>query len=193
MTGELVVGGAAGGVGTSTWVRLMRWNTRTPVRDLGMPYRGGPLHVLVTATTAAANLNLGAALKACPRPPLLVVMQTVPFKAAADARALFRAAEPHIAGRFDVGFRKAWLEMSEPPGRRYPSRDSELIATISAFFTAMQQQLRTPQPLHPSPGVAQPVRHAPPRAIAAARTQTWRPASGAPPQIIRHAGPPGRP
>lgn len=192
MTGELVVGGVAGGVGTSTWVRLMRWNTRNPVKDLGVPYRGGPLHVLVTATTAAANRNLGAALKACPRPPLLVVMQTVPFKAATDARALFRSAEPHIAGRFDVGFRKAWLEMSEPPGRRYPSRDSELIATIGEFFTALQQLL-APHPPHPSPGVAQPLRHAPQRAVAAAWPPAWRPASGAPPQFIRHGGPSGRP
>jgi hypothetical protein len=70
------VAGVAGGVGTSTWVRILKLGyPGLPVQDL-REYRGGLVDVLVTSNTAASASCIGPALAHCPRPPLLVVMHT---------------------------------------------------------------------------------------------------------------------
>src|SRR4051794_33841956 len=102
----LLVAGVAGGVGTSTWARALRQLVAVPIRDVGVypvddesgstsgTRRRGPIvDVLVTANTAASTApgRLGRALSACPRPPILVVMHTVPGSIGC-ARAHLRAA-----------------------------------------------------------------------------------------------------
>lgn len=138
----LLVAGVAGGVGTSTWTRCVRLGTGLPVEDLGV-YRGGLVDVLVTSNTAAATSRLGPALAACPRPPLLVVMSTVPG-VVAESRSYLRKADPHITARFDVAYQRKWSEMESPPGLRFPSNVKDVVEALRQFPAALHMMYAAP-------------------------------------------------
>lgn len=144
----LYVAGVAGGVGTSTWTRAFRREVALPVVDLGVfvTYLArvgmgrGIVDVLVTSNTAAAASQLGGSLARCERPPLLVVMHTVPG-GIATTRAYLRQAQPHVTRQFDVSHQQRWLEMDQPPGHRIPKEFRELVLAVPA---ALEQMYRTP-------------------------------------------------
>jgi hypothetical protein len=152
----LFVAGVAGGVGTSTWTRAFSSQVRLPVEDLGVFIRylarinraSGIVDVLVTSNTASATAQLGEVLARCERPPLLVVMHTVPGSIAA-ARAYLRQAKPHITRRFDVPHQQVWLEMDQPPGRYLPK---DFMSLVRAMPVALQEMYSSPPrpPLGPS-------------------------------------------
>lgn len=156
MTGRpLFVAGVAGGVGTSTWCRIVRVAVKLPVEDLGR-YRGGPVDVLVTSNTAAATSRLGPALGLCPRAPVLVVMHTVPG-AVVGARSHLRRVEPHIVARLDVAHHRSWLEMAAAPGERLLPRLKDVVEALQRLPAALSAMydLRPPHlvsvPSGPSP------------------------------------------
>lgn len=134
--------GVAGGVGTSTWTRAFLSQVALPVEDRGV-FLEGLVDVLVTSNTAAATARLGGALARCERPPLLVVMHTVPGRIGA-ARAYLRQVEPHVTRRFHVAHQHVWLELDEPPGRHLPKGFPELVQAIPAALQKMYS--RPPRP-----------------------------------------------
>jgi hypothetical protein len=150
---SLYVAGVAGGVGTSTWTRAFLGQVRVPVAELGvfLTYLAGrncaigPVDVLVTSNTAAATAQIGGALARCERPPLLVVMHTVPGSIGA-ARAHLRKAQPHITRRFDVLHQHVWLELDEPPGSYVPKSFTELVHAMPAALHEMYSGPPTPRP-----------------------------------------------
>ncbi|EHY87485.1 hypothetical protein SacazDRAFT_00527 [Saccharomonospora azurea NA-128] len=138
----LVVAGVAGGVGTSTWARVLYLATRLPVNDSGV-YRGGVIDVLVSSNTAASTARLGPALAVCPRPPVLVVMHTVPGTIA-ESRSHLRKVQPHITARFDISHQRAWLEMANPPGTRVPPKAKDIAEALRQLPAALQQMYTGP-------------------------------------------------
>jgi len=133
----LLVAGVAGGVGTSTWVRILQAVSRLPVRDLGQ-YGGGMVDVLVTSNTASAAARVGSVLARCPLPPVLVVMHTVPG-VVVESRSLLRKVQPHVAARLDVAHYRSWVEMEHPPGPRLlPVRAKDLAEVLRQFPAALQ-------------------------------------------------------
>jgi hypothetical protein len=130
---------------------------RLLVRDL-REYRGGKVDILVTSNTGASTSKLGPALAACPRPPLLVVMHTVPGVIAASKPHL-RRSEPHITALFDIDHRREWLEMARAPGQRIPKGAKDIREAVRLFPGALQRMYPTParpvsQP--PAPGAPEP-------------------------------------
>lgn len=162
----LLVAGVAGGVGTSTWVRAMRQLVALPILDVGVypsdedsgstsrARRGPVVDILVTANTAAstAPVRLGRALAACPRPPILVVMHTVPGSIG-TARAHLRTAKPHIARQINIAHQQVWLEMDEAPGKYLPKGFAEIVRSLPATLQQMysKHQLRSVPALPPEP------------------------------------------
>jgi hypothetical protein len=138
----LLIAGVAGGVGTSTWTRIMRLAVAFPVQELGI-YRGGVVDVLVTSNSAAATARLSPALAMCPRPPLLVVMHTVPGVVAAS-RSHLRKAAPHVTARFDIQHHRRWLEMAAAPGERVPERAKDVISALRGFPQALHDMYAAP-------------------------------------------------
>ncbi len=173
----LLVAGVAGGVGTSTWARVLQTGLRFPVADAGV-YRGGVVDVLVSSNTAASTARIGRALSLCPRPPLLVVMHSASGQIA-ESRSHLRAVEPHITARFDIEHRRSWLETAEPPGRRLSPKDKDLTEALRRFPEALRQMYAATSPT-PARTVAAPAAGAGlghPLAAAAA-SSPWRPPAG---------------
>jgi hypothetical protein len=106
-------------------------------------YRGGLLDVLVTSNTASACSRLGPALAACPRPPLLVVMCTVPG-VIAESRSYLRKADPHVTARFDISHQRKWCEMDSPPGRAFPSSIKDVVEALQRFPAALNAMYASP-------------------------------------------------
>lgn len=140
----LWVAGVAGGVGTSTCARLLQLATGLPVADQQL-YRSGPVDVLVSSITAASLACLGPALARCPRPPVLVVMHTVPGTPA-SSRSYLRRADPHLTARIDINHRRAWLDMPEAPGLQLPAKATDLQAAVQQLHTALHQMYATHRP-----------------------------------------------
>lgn len=151
-TRPLLVAGVAGGVGTSTWVRIVRVAISLPVEDVGV-YRadrpGRPVDILVTSNTAAATAQLGPALACCPRPPLLVVMHTA-NGVLTESRSYLRIADPHVTARFAIGHRRAWLEMAAAPGARLPTKAADIEQAIADLVPALQAMYSRPLPPVPA-------------------------------------------
>lgn len=142
----LYVAGVAGGVGTSAWIRGLRSCVRVHVEDLGV-YRGGRLDVLITSNTAASTARLGEALGMCKRPPVLIVMHTVPGSVGAS-RAHLRRAAPHITRIFRVRHQHDWSEIDNPPGPHLPKGFIDVVRAIPSALHEMYT--RSPQPVaHP--------------------------------------------
>ena len=151
----LLVAGVAGGVGTSTFVRILRLAAPHPVEDLGK-YRGGPVHVLVTANIPSAAQGLEYALPLCPLPPVLIVMHTVAGVIKESDPFLIKA-EPHITARLDIDHRWTWQRMTGAPGEQLPHRakDAKDIASaLRALPPALNAMLAQPPPVvaPPHPG-----------------------------------------
>ncbi len=138
----LLVAGVAGGVGTSTWARVLYLATGLPVQDGGV-YRGGVIDVLVSSNTAASTARLGPALAVCLRSPVLVVMHTVPGTIA-ESRSHLRKVQPHITARFDISHQRAWLEMANPPGTRVPTKAKDIAEALRQLPAALQQMYTGP-------------------------------------------------
>jgi hypothetical protein len=195
----LRVAGVAGGVGTSTWTRLLQLAFNLPVLDL-REYRGGEVDVLVTSNTAAATARLGPALSVCPRPPVLVVMHTVPG-VIAESRSHLRKVQPHITARFDIAHQRSWLEMESAPGPKISAKAKDIVEALRQFPKALQQMYPQPQPQQPgtpAPGLQMPM-PAPAQApgnrlLAEPRAgppphQRWTPQGGGPQQnVVHHRG-----
>lgn len=194
----LRVAGVAGGVGTSTWTRILQIAFNPlPVLDLRQ-YRGGEVDVLVTSNTAASTALLGQALNACPRPPVLVVMHTVPG-VIAESRSYLRQVQPHITARFDIAHQRSWLEMEHAPGPRISSKAKDIVDALNRLPQAIQQMypsLAQPQPprqppYSPAPGFPAPAPAS--RLMAEPRAgpphQRWTPHhGGSPHQNVPHRG-----
>jgi hypothetical protein len=148
---HLAVAGVAGGVGTSTWSRVLtRVWPRLEVTDVGV-YRGGVVDILLTSTTAAATSRLRPALAACPRPPILVVMQTVPYRMPALSRALLRQATPYVTRVIEIGHQRQWPGLEAAPGRLVPKAAIEALRDLATALSAMYST--PPQPM-PTPAVS---------------------------------------
>jgi len=144
----LLVAGVAGGVGTSTWVRILRLATTLPVEDVGVypaDQPGRPVDILVCSNTAAAAARLGPVLGGCPRPPLLVVMHTA-SGVLTESRSYLRIADPHVTARFAIAHRRAWLEMAEAPGARLPPKAGDIERAATELVPALQAMYARPRP-----------------------------------------------
>lgn len=130
----LLVAGVAGGVGTSTWCRIVEAAVQLPVEDLGV-YRGGAVDVLVSSNTAASTSRLGPALGVCPRAPVLVVMHTVPG-VVVGSRSHLRKVTPHVVVRLDIAHHRSWLDMAAAPGRVLPRR-RDVVEALQRLPTAL--------------------------------------------------------
>lgn len=156
----LLVAGVAGGVGTSTWARILRLAMQVSVEDLRV-FRGGPVDVLVTSNTTAATARIGPALAWCQWPPLLVVMHTVPGVITAS-RSYLRTVEPHITARLHIGHHRAWLEMDAAPGTTVQSLTHvkdvtkalrQLPDALASMATAWDHRPSPPDAGQPRPGL----------------------------------------
>jgi hypothetical protein len=206
----LVVAGVAGGVGTSTWIRILQLGyPDAPVHDLStIVYDvSSPLgridawtktrhwvDVLVTSNTAAAAAQIRPALALCTRPPLLVVMHLAAIEPA-DTRAVLRAITPNITARFDIAYRRDWLELKAAPGSDLPPKAKDIGTALAGFPHALQRMLAAPiRPIHtpplaaPRPAAAAPLRHSPLVPRAGPRPPSWPPPPGGPAQVIRRGG-----
>lgn len=189
MTGGRVwalrVAGVAGGVGTSTWTRILQLAVTFPVHDL-REYRGDEVDILVTSNTAASTARLGQALNACPRPPVLVVMHTVPG-VIAESRSHLRKVQPHITAQFDIAHQRSWLEMEHAPGPKISSKAKDIVEALRALPQAIAQMYPPPAqpPRSPAQGFPAPAAAATSRLLAEPRAgppthQRWTPQHGGP-------------
>lgn len=214
----LVVAGVAGGVGTSTWVRLWRAAHREALRaeitDAGH-YTNGRVDVLVSSNTAASTSRIGSTLNAVHHsarlkgryqpPPVLVVMHTVAGWVD-TLKAHLITVEPHLTAILHIGHKKDWLAMPQPPGDVLPQHKdiAAALAAIPQAITAMYSAPVTPAPLAPQPATAHPLqvsqgpqtpfpaRHLDPRLVGghpAIRAGPWSPS--APVNGARHNAMPG--
>ncbi len=165
----LLVAGVAGGVGTSTWIRILQLAVPSqPIQDLRdliqladelARLHALPAHsrntravdFLITANTVTAAARVGLALRLCPVKPLLVVMHTAAVEPG-ETRAHLRKAEPYITARFDIAYRKEWPAMNEAPGLRLPERAKD----ISDAFARLPEALAAMYPPAPSAALALP-------------------------------------
>lgn len=178
----LVVGGTAGGVGTSAFARAVHAELSIPVRDLGV-YRGGLLDVLVTSNTAAGTARLGRALAACPRPPVLIVMHTVPGGISRASKSHLRSAEPHLTATLQVFHQRQWTELEAAPGKTIPKPVAELVRRLQ---DALRRMYSVPaHPAHPQSAVVPRG-----RAVAPPRPREFPPRAGPP---LPAGGLPARP
>lgn len=199
----LLVAGVAGGVGTSTWIRILRQGYPglgiDDLRDL-VPFadelarlhavrqRHGTVDVLVSSNTAAAAARIGPALALCPRPPLLVVMHTAAWEPA-ETRAHLRKITPHITAQIDIAHHRAWLGIDAAPGRRLPEKARDISEALARFpdqLRAMYAAPATPVAQYASPP-------APPRPSAVVPragppAPAWRPPLGSGPAHVVHRG-----
>lgn len=147
----LLVAGVAGGVGTSTMVRLLQALLRFPVHDL-REYRGGEVDLLVTSNTVASTSRIGAALALAPRPPVLVVMNTA-SGVVDGARPHLLNVEPHITAMFGIDHRRQWLEMAAAPGAKLPPKAKDLVALVEGLPQAITDMYARPA-VAPRPAIA---------------------------------------
>ena len=181
----LLVAGVAGGVGTSTLTRLLHQHLRVPAHDMGVyrvdVYRGQQVDLLVSSNSAASTSQIGQALSAAPRPPVLVVMNTA-VGVIDQSRAHLRMVIPHVSAVFEINHRRSWLEMAAAPGEKLP-RAKDLVAFIEglpAAISAMYAPATAAQssPVRP-PRAAAPIRQTPLMPRAGPTAPPWRP-RGAP-------------
>jgi hypothetical protein len=146
----LFVAGVAGGVGTSTWARILDLTVQVPSLDRGR-YNGGPVDFLVTSNTVASTARVGEALAQCPRPPLLLVMHTVAV-GVIGARSYLRAVPPHITLRLDIPHHREWVEMVDPPGPGIPRSPDvlkalrDIPAALLRMYGVTAQSNTSPRP-----------------------------------------------
>lgn len=112
----LVVAGVAGGVGTSTVVRLLR-SAGVPAHDAGRFRPGLAVEVLVTSVHATATAAMQHVLRYFRIPPVLVVSYTIPRAwAPSVSSARVRAAEAHVSGPVVVSHVRSWCGLDAAPG-----------------------------------------------------------------------------
>jgi hypothetical protein len=153
----LLLGGVVGGVGVSTFARVLHAAVTVAVHDMGRYEGVGPLDLLVTSNTAASTTMLGRLLGLCPRPPVLIVMHTVAGGINRASRAHLRAAEPHVCTVLEVLHQRSWPGLAAPPGLLVPKRvlavARELPAAVQRMYadTAPRRPVRTVA-TRPDPG-----------------------------------------
>ncbi|SFQ30870.1 hypothetical protein SAMN05421854_110206 [Amycolatopsis rubida] len=174
-----MLGGVSGGVGTTTFARVLLAEWKIPVRDLGV-YRGGLVHLLITSNTAAATAQLGRALAACPRPPVLIVMHTVPGGLSRASKSHLRSAGPHLAATFTVFHQRQWTELEAPPGKTIPKPVADLVRRLPDAVRLMYSAPARPaqpsaggRPAHPPSAVVPPG-----RAVVPPRPRSFPPRAG---------------
>ncbi len=212
MTGggrPLYVAGVAGGVGTSTWVRILQGSSGVPVEDRGryldhvVEDRGRFLNtavdILVTDNSASAASRIGDALRVCPRKPVLVVMHRAVGEIA-EARPFLRQAEPHLSAVFSIAHRREWLGQVTAPGSSLPRKAKDVADVLEKLWPAlhaMYSEPLRPSAAAPAPGVtpaAQPARQStswPQPAVPRAGPhpgQRWPPQQGGGPPHALHRG-----
>lgn len=151
----LLVGGVAGGVGASTFARALSVAARVPVHDLGVyrgadPYHGTLVDLLITSNTAAATGQLGRALALCPRPPVLIIMHTVPGGVNRASTAHLRSADPHLSSTFQIYHQRQWPELEAAPGKDVPKSVLSVIRQLPAAVQAMYRVPIRPPALAPA-------------------------------------------
>jgi hypothetical protein len=142
----LRVAGVAGGVGTSTVVRVLRMLfPQVPVVDLGQ--RRGEVDILVTSNTVSSARMIGEALGRTPRPPMLVVVHTAPGKIE-NAKPHLITVSPNVSAVFHIGHRRHWLEMAEAPGPELPRKGADLVKLVRGLADALTQtHVQRPRPV----------------------------------------------
>ncbi|GAA4009851.1 hypothetical protein GCM10022247_34990 [Allokutzneria multivorans] len=164
----LAIAGVAGGVGTSTWVRLLQ-RAEVAATDTGV-YHGGELTMLVTNTTAAATRHIGTALWLSPRPPILVVLATSPRDLQGAAKSFVTAAKPHLAYQLALPYERRWAGLVEAPG------PGDLRARTRLVLNQLPEALRafySQTPRRPAATEAAIARANPRAATPATATGTW--------------------
>lgn len=143
----LQVAGVAGGVGTSTFVRILESKfPGNPVVNVGiyrpeLPQMGG-VDVLVTSNLFAAASKVAGTLGTFLRPPLLVVMH-VGNRDVPATRSHLRKVNPYISARFDIHHKRAWWNLTKAPTASHPADLSDLEA-LDAFPTALTKMYQHP-------------------------------------------------
>lgn len=209
----LLVAGVAGGVGTSTWIRILRQGYPglriEDLRDLvpladelgrlrAVRQNNGAVDILVSSNTAAAAARIGPALALCPRPPLLVVMHTAAWEPA-ETRAHLRKITPHIAVQIDIAHHRVWLGIDAAPGQHLSEKARDISDALARFPERLRAMYATPAAPaaqfapSPNPDVATrpPVAPARPSALvprAGPPPPSWRPPPGGGPARVIHRG-----
>ncbi|MFJ8966665.1 hypothetical protein ACIRG5_45450 [Lentzea sp. NPDC102401] len=179
-----MVAGVAGGVGTSTWVRL--WlaahggafgidikdhghytNGRVPIYVNGRvaAYTNGRVDVLVSSNTAASTSRIGSTLRTMQQladrngyhqpPPVLVVMHTV-AGAVRTLKADLITVQPHLTTTLHIRHKPEWLLMQQPPGDAALSHKDIVDALVAIPQAIKEMYLGGPATSTPPPTPAVP-------------------------------------
>jgi hypothetical protein len=130
-----VIGGIAGGVGTTTLARALR------AIDGGIYPGGVPVDVLVARSTMYSLGCAQRAVAATPQPPILAVVADAPrARLSSRTKARLRMTEPHLAAVVMVPFIGAWPDLDDP---HQAAEDvlvtAELPKPLRGFAAALRQ------------------------------------------------------
>lgn len=104
-----LIGGVAGGVGTSTLARALR------AVDGGIYPGVAPVDLLVARSTMYSLACAQRAVAATPMPPVLAVVADIPrARLSGRMKARMRMTEPYLAGLVVVPFVDTWPDMDDP-------------------------------------------------------------------------------
>lgn len=104
-----LIGGVAGGVGTTTLARALR------AIDGGIYPGAAPVDLLVARSTMYSLGCAQRAAAATPAPPILAVVADIPrARLSGQVKARLRMTEPHLAGLVVVPYVETWPELDDP-------------------------------------------------------------------------------
>jgi hypothetical protein len=133
-----LIGGVAGGVGTTTLARALR------AIDGGIYPGAAPVDLLVARSTM---YSLGCAQRAAAAtpapPPVLAVVADIPrVRLSGQVKARLRMTEPHLAGLVIVPYVETWSELDDPhqeAERVLATVVAELPKPLRGFAAAVHQ------------------------------------------------------
>jgi hypothetical protein len=104
-----LIGGVAGGVGTTTLARALR------AIDGGIYPGAAPVDLLVARSTMYSLGCAQRAAAATPDPPVLAVVADIPrVRLSGQVKARLRMTEPHLGGLVVVPYVETWPELDDP-------------------------------------------------------------------------------
>jgi hypothetical protein len=130
-----LIGGVAGGVGTTTIARALR------AIDGGIYPGVAPVDLLVARSTMHSLACAQRAVAATPAPPILAVVADVPrARMSGRVKARMRMTEPYLAGVVVVPFVDTWPDLDDPDQdaeRVLATADAELPKPLRGFAAAI--------------------------------------------------------
>ncbi len=130
-----VIGGVAGGVGTTTLARALH------AIDGGIYLGAARVDLLVARTTMYSLACAQRAVAATPTPPVLAVVADVPrVRLSSRLRARMRMTEPYLAGLVVVPFVDTWPDLDDPyKDAERALAAAELPKPLRGFATAIHR------------------------------------------------------